>query len=237
MIELIPIRACSNAPDEKELGAKSEYMRFSNVYLTNYDPQDPEHSALEISKTVIGNYANLQLPFAFQLSLSDPVLGSLPDTVYAYIIAADGTETPLALETGGVVNNFVLRHDERLIVPTVLAGTIFWVRESPNPLHTPSATVVTGGVEVSPRYVGAEGSALQIRDNFHRVSNTAADGSAGNGSAPSNSVTFENAHRWIPPMGLTLDTVHYVAIGLSLLLLAVMSRQRRRFIETVPVVC
>lgn len=234
IIELVPIRACGIAPDEKELGAKSEYMRFTNIYLTNYEPQGLEQSALEISKAVTGDFADLQLPFAFQLSLDDPALGSLPDTVPAYIVAADGTTTPVELQTGGAINNFSLRHDERLIVPTILAGTVFWVRESPTPLHTPSATVVTGGVEVSPRYLGTEGSALQIRDNFHRVSNVAANG---NGSTPSNSVAFENAHRWIPPTGLTLGTVPSLTIGAALLLLAAISRQKRRFIETVPVVC
>jgi alpha-tubulin suppressor-like RCC1 family protein len=233
IIEIFLVQIDSNNPDESRLG-KVDYMRFTNIYLTDYDPQDPEQSALEISKTVAGNFADLQVPFTFQLTLNDPALGNLPDTVHAYIVAASGAQTPIMLQAGGVINNFTLQHDERLVIPTVLAGSIFWVRESPTPQHTPSATVTTGGVAATPPYAGTNGSALQITDNFHRVSNAGSNGSGG--GASSNSVAFVNTHNWSIPTGLIVEAVPFAAFLTVLMLMAAVSRSKRRRIEMLPVV-
>ena len=207
-------------------------LEFINTYTRMVGD---EYAALYISKTVVGEMANLQTPFSFTLTLTSPALtpphiGSAPaGTVTAEIVnATTGAsfvpvrEVPIT--TGA--NNFTLLHNEKLRIPQLPAGTRFQVTEAAVLEFQPSATVT--GIPVAP----ATGTYPQ-----QEVNTALTTGTYIIHQENENRASFTNEHRWSEPMGLFITSTPWIAVLAATLLLALLAAKRnRKRIEAIPLV-
>jgi hypothetical protein len=203
-------------------------MLFENIFVPS-DIGTLENSALTISKTAIGDYANLSHPFSFNLALSAPVVPAgttLTGPIWARIVDIRGeSETvvgePIDLLT---TSNFTLAHGHELRVTSLPVGTAFVVTETGTSEYVPSATVIAGSATGS--YAAEVGADLST--SSYRISNA----DAGNNAA------FTNTHQETTFTGLDLAAMPLVVVlVLATVLLAMMvaSRARRRIEELPPV--
>jgi len=205
----------------QELGAKVDAALFTNTYSTWVT------NPLYVRKTTEGRFANLSQNFNFTLTLANPAIGGPIGTVTANVVAvndASNTSIRTVSLTAGA-NTFTLAHNERLLIPTLPAGTTFSVSEAPATEYTASAVVTLGGVAQTPPYQNA---------NVNTILTTGTYTIASSGN---NSAHFTNVHSYTTPTGLTLANAPYIAavLGLVALTMLLAVRNRRR-IEELPLV-
>ena len=230
------VDAESGAPILDELGrptaeAKdSGSMLFENMFIpTDIGTiDDPEDTALVISKTVTGELANMLLPFSFSLNLTAPALPvgtTLEGPIWATIVDTRGTTDVTVGNPIDILENpnFTLPHGHELRVATLPVGAGFTVTETGTPEYVPSAIVVAGSA--TGNYTREIGQGLTT--GSYRISMEEAG----------NSAAFTNAHQAIEIMGLVIASMPFItALVLSTALLAMMvaTRSRKR-IESLPI--
>ena len=170
-------------------------------------------NALEISKMVSNTEANsladLTTLFKFNLTLTKVALVSklapqvdFPMTAY---IVDNTTGTYLRDEIiADLSHDFTLKHNEKLLIPTLLAGTSFEVIEFPDinfaassKVHAEDGSVITN----------AENPGVALATGTHFI--------AENGKSL---VEFTNDFNYLLPTGLVLPHFPYALIGLFALL-------------------
>ena len=209
---------------------KDDSMLFENMFIpTDIGTiDDPEDSALVISKTVTGEFANMLLPFSFSLILTAPALPvgtTLEGPIWATIVDTRGTTDVIVGDPIDILENpnFTLPHGHELRVATLPVGAGFTVTETGTPEYIPSAIVIAGSA--TGNYTREIGQGLTT--DSYRISMEEAG----------NSAAFTNAHQSIDIMGLAITSMPFiVALVLATALLAMMvaTRSRKR-IETLPI--
>ena len=208
------------------VGEKVRNLDFLNTYRKLAGPNTP-HNGLEIVKRVSGIHANLSTPFTFTLNLTEHFLAPLSFPITAHILAADGvTQTPRNIYSASQAG-IVLRHNERLIIPAIYAGTTFTVTETGVANFTPSYRITTGNVQDTNYTTGTVGNNLTTRNYNNIVWDTGR-----------NAADFTNIHSHTPPVGLFITSAPWiVAVVFAVLAVTLMvtARNRKR-IEELPLV-
>ena len=256
IIGAVEVFDITDAPPEVKVG--DDGFIFTNVFA----PLTPPGVVpLTVSKEIIGDdfaHANLGTLFRFNMTLTAPVVpvpnppipgvtitqpvlpGTPAGTFTATIVSGPGAGTPITDRSstvnfvGGVATpHFELRHGERLVFPTLPAGTTYVVTEIGTPNFTPFVNVIVGGSSVTTPPLTA-GIGLDLGTGDHGlVSNAVA------GTPPvfaGNSADFQNRYHWAPPQGLVITNAPFFAVGFAALALTLMmaSRSRKR-IEEMPI--
>ncbi|MCL2438689.1 MAG: hypothetical protein FWC99_06400 [Coriobacteriia bacterium] len=203
-----------------------EGLNFTNVYRTDVGGS-LEDNAFEVSKNVTGQFANTDTLFDFVLGLNANPLAPLPSAPEFTIINADGNivDRPISVSVQsdllGASATFRLAHGERLVIPTLPAGTSFSVLELGLPEFAPSVSVVVGGTVVH--------TASALPDN---------DLTSGDHiltDAGRNATDFTNAHQFTPPAGLLLTNAALAVVVIAAIALVLLAASRRRkAIEELP---
>jgi alpha-tubulin suppressor-like RCC1 family protein len=214
-IEIIEFATKVADNEGQDLGSKSDSVLFTNTYTKQIGEEGyTGANALAISKTIPNNEANafadLTTPFKFNLTLTKIALASdaapqLDFPLTAYIVD-NTTETYLRKEVvSSLSHDFDLRHNERLLIPTLPAGTSFKVSEFPDlnfaasfKLHLEDGSVITDAGQ----------PAVALATGTHFI--------AENGKSL---VEFTNNFNFVPPTGLALAHFPYAAVGVFALLL------------------
>jgi len=147
-IRIFPISEAENGNNgDYTLEPKVPYIGFRNLLSRQID------QTLEITKQVTGRFAYYGTDFIFDLVLthSDASV-SIPSPIVANIYYGTNT-TPVRTVTitGGQSpqpGGFILRHNERLVVPNLPMNTTFNVTERAHLSFRPDVTVYIGGVNV-----------------------------------------------------------------------------------------
>ena len=209
--------------DTQTVGSKVPVALFTNTYTTTVS------NPLSVQKVTTGRFANHGLDFNFTLTLTNPALGGPIGNITANVVDINAPLVSLRtvpLTVGA--NTFVLSHDERLVIPTLPAGTTFMVSEAAALGYTASAVVTIGGT--------AQGSPpaptyQNPGPNIVLTTGTYTIASSGN-----NSANFTNAHSYTPPTGLTLANAPYILAVLAVVTLALLASARmRKRIEELPI--
>ena len=213
-------------------------LAFFNTFVPPVGP-DP-HPALVVSKTVgaYRAYANLNTDFPFTVTLTPPpalggVTPALPSPLVG-TIQPGGTSVPFTIDAAGVATaSFNLRHDQRLEIPTLPAGTQFTVLETGVANFAPTARVTQGGVQgamVQPAPPPGVGQNLTVTGTIHNAN--------ANPETPphGNRADFTNNYHRQTPTGLVIANMPFFIAGAAALLLALMlTSRRRKRIEDMPV--
>ncbi|MCL2438742.1 MAG: hypothetical protein FWE48_00255 [Coriobacteriia bacterium] len=206
------------------LGDKIEAIDFINTYRRDVGGT-LENNALEVTKNVVGEFANLSTLFDFTLTLAPHTLAPITFPFTATVV--DSAGDPIAGPRGtvsvtGNTTTFQLQHGERFVIPTLPAGTTFSVSEAAHTEFAPSVSVVVGGT------VAHTDSAAP--------NNPLATGNHILTDAGRNAADYTNTHQFAPPTGFALSNLLFVLPVLALigLLLALTSR-RRKALEQMPI--
>ena len=198
-------------------GQKQDYLTFVNGYTTQ--AQDLTQGALSISKELRGDFANIAQKFDFILTLQPPALGTFPLMVEAQIVDSAGTLLD-TVKLGLGTNFFSLAHNQRLLIPTLPAGTTFQVTELATDDFSPSALVTTGG-QARRSYTEVAGQKLATTSHvIYDAGRNAAD--------------FTNTHKFSIPTGLVLAYLPHVTLLSLALLTYIIAGRRRKTIEELP---
>ncbi|MCL2438581.1 MAG: Ig-like domain-containing protein [Coriobacteriia bacterium] len=213
-------------------------INFFNFYrrITG-NTTDPSNNAFEVSKDVLGEFADLTALFEFTLTLRAHTLAPITDTVLVGDI--DSLDIPPHLFILGIVDrsgspvsravtitgndslftlNFQLAHGEKLIIPTLPAGTTFNVIEAAHSDFAPSVNVYVGGSRVHSA-TAVPNTVLGTEDRI--LTDTGR-----------NAADFVNTHQFSPPAGLVIANLHFFFPALAALLIgALLIARRRKTIE------
>jgi hypothetical protein len=219
-----------------DLGKTEDGINFFNTYMRQTGTED--NPALEVSKEVTGDMADLNTLFNFTLSLAGHTLApitntppaTLPTTHFtARIVNAQGTVVDRAITITPGANNtytltFQLRDGERLEIPTLPAGTTFTTTEAAHPEFSPSATITLGGTQLEADYEENVNTALTTGSHIMRDTGR-------------NAADFTNDHFSSPHTGLVITNSTPLAIiaGLALLIVVSLALRNRRRIEQMPI--
>ena len=201
-------------------------MTFTNSYLKTVttDPGNPaSDSALAISKTVGGNFADTTKYFAFSVTVNNPdiVAGTAP--YKAYVVDANGVVGNIANNvstvsgpdstgpyiefTPGAPLTVNLMSGQRLSFVDLYVGSTFTVTEAAAADYTPSCVLTLNGSANT--FNGAENTALTVPG-----SGTALIGEGANSAA------FMNTYKTVTPTGVSVDTLPFIiVIGAAVLAL------------------
>ena len=201
------------------VGEKVEGMNFINILKSL--------TCLEVKKYVEGDYANLNTLFDFTVTLTGHDLTSLPTTITAGIVDADGDPVPaprgVVTITGGT-GTFQLMHGETLRIPSLPAGTTAVVYEAAAPVFIAEYEAISGGT-YSSSYENSGPNTSLTTDSILIV---------GEGR---NAAYFTNVHVPVPPTGLLITSAPWLALVAAALLLALIAANRkRRSIEEMPII-
>ena len=206
-----------------KLGDKVGELNFVNTFrkLTGPDPCPFEPNGVEVTKNVVGEFADLTTDFTFTLTLTEHFLAPLTFPIDAYHIDIAGDETALSIPAAA--HTFTLRHGERLVIPQIWAGTNFAVNEHAAPNFIPSFRVTVGATQGN-LVTGTVNTALAT--GTHIVWDTGR-----------NAADYINTHEHTPPTGLFITSTPWVALGAAALLAGLLATSRnRRRIEQLPLV-
>ena len=191
---------------------------FENAYFEG-------EGDLEISKVVEGDFANLNTPFNFTLTITEGPLGPIPLNLTGQIYNA--ANTPVSPPAGIVdisegANTFTLRAGYRILIEDLPAGTAFVVHEAATTNFQPSAVVTTPGIG-TPTFSSAGVSQSLTTASRNIAPNVVS------------TVVFTNHYNWVPPTGLAIAGISLIPFILTaFLLIALLTSRRRRAIETLP---
>lgn len=170
------------------------------------DPGDPsdKDTGLHITKTVVGDYADLDKEFTFTLNIPENMASEVgaPFKLYA------GSKAAVDVNPGTAVT-FTLKHGERAKLQGIQVGASFTVTESDYSPYTVSNTTMLNSVKGS-----------------------ASDSANGGGQLGEkrNKVDYTNTHGGIIPTGIIINNLPYillVAVALAGISLYFVSRRRR----------
>ena len=237
--------------DDQTLVVDPSDMRFVNNFVRDHG--DATNPALTVSKVITNDanfiQADLTTHFNFTLTLTayahalpTPPGGTvtlpgsaLPDLTLpanapvirnAANAIVPSTERNVVV-TGNVIT-FDLRHDERLELPTLPAGTTWEVTEGAIADFTPSVAV----------HVGSATPTATIPGTGVNTSLSTNDRIIHDNPAPAvNLGAFSNAYSWSPITGLIVGSmpILVVLIGATLVLAMMVASRSRSRIEQVPV--
>ena len=177
-----------------------EGITFNNFYRRDVE-RTPEEAALEVSKEVTGQFANLNTPFSFRLDLIAHSLAPIDfSELEAFIYTGNTRGVAVEINSNGLGTTFTLLDNQRLVIPTLPAGTTFSVAELATAGFSPSVTVRSGG-EVVFEQISEE--AIDLLTGTHLVRDSGR-----------NAADFINEYRFVPPTGLSLmNSVPLVLVG------------------------
>ena len=200
------------------LGSKEDHINFRNTFVVIADD-----GLLEISKDVVGQFADTTLDFSFDLELISNPLYPLPSSITAKVLDRTGAEIREVTITDRSAT-FTLKHGERLAVEGLPVGTSYKVTERAIDEFAPAVSVTAGGVAVQTDSAGVNS---ELATDIHLI----ADGGA-------NTVEFTNTHFFSPLTGLVIadNTAIMLAIGLVLMFVMLVASRRRKRIEELPIV-
>ena len=222
-------------------GGKHSDLIFTNSYLKTSgggDPTDLANQRVSISKLVVGDYAEKDRYFTYDLTVTQPtaVTGNAA-TYKAYVlnssnaIVTSASHTSTAIQTdsygdyftvtSGTQTSVMLKHGEKLVFTDVHIGATYVANEQGAVGYTPSAIVtVNGGTPEN--LSGSLGSSLSTN------SRTIGDQGA-------NTAAFTNTYRSdVTPTGIIIDNLPFillltVAVGALVLFVVVKARKRRGY--------
>ncbi|MCL2746050.1 MAG: Ig-like domain-containing protein [Coriobacteriia bacterium] len=242
-LEFIAIHELSYAEGSWTAGEKiDDGIDFLNSYRRIVGSTvDPNNNALEVSKSTLGEFADLSTLFEFTLTLRAHVLAPITDTALGGE-SGDPAGVPPHLFVPRIVDHagnpvsrtvaivgdgsaftlsFQLAHGEKLVIPTLPAGTTFNVVEAAHADFAPSVNVYAGGSRIH-SVVGTPGTSLGSEDR------TLTD-------AGRNAADFTNTHQFSPPAGLVIANGYFFILALvALLIVALLMARRRKTIEQMP---
>jgi len=219
-------------------GTPGEPGTYSNLRFTNTFTRDIigtlNNPALEVTNKVVGDHANLVLPFEFTMQLQIPAEALNRDAPFAFAEPAVATilnaagESVRTIPLVGIPNpegppsdftlSFTLSDGERLVIPVLPTGTSFTVSETQQPEYSGELEVRIGG-EPAASYAAGEGInfGMSMARNISDAGRNAAD--------------FTNTHHHSPLTGLVIGSMPILVaiIGATLILsMMVASRSRQR---------
>lgn len=218
----IPEKPSTEKGDDTNLAGTGNDFRFVNIYTKTtgedpvtppVDPGDdvPKASALNVTKTVVGDYADLSQTFNFSIQLTYPT--GTPDTtdtnITAYLADKDGKLKEngiITLTAGGTKNSFTLSNGESLVIPKLPAGTTYVVTEAGTANYTGSVIVTSNGTE------GDQKTGVKSTD---LVADSAIIGEKANSSETTNNlaaVTNTYDDQSSTPTGIIVNNLPYVAL-------------------------
>ncbi|MCL2438580.1 MAG: Ig-like domain-containing protein [Coriobacteriia bacterium] len=242
-LEFIAIHELSYAEGSWTAGEKiDDGIDFLNSYRRIVGSTvDPNNNALEVSKSTLGEFADLSTLFEFTLTLRAHVLAPITDTALGGE-SGDPAGVPPHLFVPRIVDHagnpvsrtvaivgdgsaftlsFQLAHGEKLVISTLPAGTTFNVVEAAHADFAPSVNVYAGGSRIH-SVVGTPGTSLGSEDR------TLTD-------AGRNAADFTNTHQFSPPAGLVIANGYFFILALvALLIVALLMARRRKTIEQMP---
>ena len=200
------------------LGQKVEYINFVNVFTVITS----EEGRLEVTKDVVGQFADTSQDFTFDLSLTSNPLFPLASTITAKVLDSSGQELREVTITDGSAT-FTLKHGERLVVEDLSVGTVFEVSERALEEFAPAVRVESGGNIIHTDSATPNSNLSSDRHILSAEGRNAAD--------------FTNTHFFSPIMGLLIadNTALLLAAGLALAALMFAAARRRRKIEEMPI--
>ena len=200
--------------EAQNIGSKSDNVHFTNTYTKQVGEEGSTGvNALEVSKMVPNTEANsladLTTSFKFSLTLTKVALTSelapqvdFPMTAY---IVDNTTGDYLRDEIISDLNHdFELKHSEKLLIPTLPAGTSFEVSEFPDINFTANSKV---HLEDDVLITNAENPGVALATGTHFIAES------GNSL-----VEFTNDFNYLLPTGLVLPHFPYAITGLFALL-------------------
>ena len=211
--------------DQWVVGDKVEELNFLNTYrrLTGLYPCPDPLNGIEITKNVVGEFADLSTEFSFTLTLTEHFLAPLTFPISAYRIPVTGAPIPVSI-TSATTTNITLRHGESFVIPQIWAGTNFAVTEAAQDTFAPSVSVIVGGVQV---HTASAAPNTALSTGNHIVWDTGR-----------NAADYTNTHQHIPPTGLFITSTPLLALVVTatLLLALLISNRNRKRIEELPLV-
>jgi hypothetical protein len=207
---------CEDA--DRAVGGKLDYgISFVNTYTRMI-----ESGALEISKVLPRTDANANVdestPFQFTLQLFQAALtsGTAPQITFPFTAQVLNEQGAVVRDVtvAGTQVNFTLRHNERLVINQLPAGTGFTVTEQAHPQFRAQAYVYIGGSQVA-SYSSGVNTALSTER--HTVS-----------QAGRNAAEFANTYFWVAPTGLWVQAPSMMALFAISGLLALLVVSKRR---------
>lgn len=202
-------------PEPGDTPGEGNGFAFVNSYTQGRgNPEDPESNALEISKTVAGEYGDHTKEFTFNVTLTKAALAEAPED--GYVGKVGDTEYKFV---PGTATTVTMKHGDELTFKELPAGTKYTVTETGTENYTASAVTVenAGTPENAPAV--EEGANLTVSDKLV--------GAKGN-----NSTAFTNTYddASVTPTGIIINNLPFVilivvaAAGISLYVIS-----RRRF--------
>ena len=204
--------------EDDSLGTKTDYLNFTNTFTVIW-----ENGALEISKDVVGQYADITHYFTFDLELRANPLAALNLPITATVVSGQAN-TSREVVIDSYTTSFRLKHGERLVIEGLTVGTSFTVTERAEEEFAPSLRVLVSNTVIHSDSA-ALGSALSTGNHLIATGGI-------------NLVEFTNTHHHSPLTGLFITSLPFLFIALAaalLLVLAISLRSRRR-IEQIEVV-
>jgi len=223
-------------------------LAFTNTLIRKHNPTDPLlNNGLTVSKTVMGDFADSNLYFDFDVIVSAPQLAvdfeSAPIVYKAYIVDKDTgtvvTDTEnSALVTGtdsyGAYIEFEpdsmqqvrLKTGEVLVFVDTHVGSKFTVMEYGVRTYTHRATLTLAGQLLPGELSAAEGANLNIAGP-HLL------------GEQSNAADFTTYHRFVLPTRLAVEAPRMMGMltaVIVVMILAILSLRHRRKIERLPLV-
>jgi len=204
--------------------AKVDNLVFENIY-TRVRPAD----ALTISKSVTGQFANLNTPFYFDITLARTAfcppgtefVGRVVDNNNNPILIGEPPEPRTHTFESGIPKTVTLAHNQRLVFDKLMVGARFSIIEQASPEYVASVVLYVGGTSVNVAPNTAPNLPLPIGN--HLV------------GAERNTADFTNNHALPPPTGLSVVNSPYIlavlaAVGIA----ALVASRRRKRIEELP---
>lgn len=192
-------------------GAGNDF-RFVNSYTktTGEEPEKPidpgeddtPHSALKVSKTVVGDMADLTQEFSFAITLNYPETAkNVAEEITAYRVGKDGKVKETLDFKEGTANSFKLSDGEYISFKELPAGTTYVVEETGTRNYTGSISTTSNNN--APAEKTAEKSANLVASQA--VVGEIVDG---NSAAVTNTYDDQSA----TPTGIIVNNLPYVAL-------------------------
>jgi len=209
-LSLVPLTVDNNT---QTAGTKVEAALFTNTYTRTILT-----SALIVSKTVEGNFANQSTPFDFEVTLTRTAFCTTSTSFTGQVFqGTNPVGSPITFESG-VMQTVTLTHNQRIVFDELVIGTSFNLTELAAPDFRAQATLQVGGVAVAITPNAEPDTDLPL--GTHLIAQGA------------NTAAFVNTHVFPPPTGLSINSVSYAALVLPFLgLVALLSAKRRKNIE------
>jgi len=202
---------------------KVNYLRFDNIYRRATTGTQECPGALLVSKTVVGQFADLGTPFDFQVTLTRtslcPPATSFTGRIFNAANAQVGSNITF---TSGTTQTISLTHDQRLVIDEMIIGSSFLVVEPPVAGFAPSVILHVNGVLITP--APAPGSGGELSTGTRVV-----------GADLRNSAAFTNTYDDPLPTGLGTGSQATLLIPAAIIILvSLLALKARRRIEALP---